>query len=314
MKNINKVLTIAVAVLMLASCGDDFLTVYPRNSLVSGGDATEEIVKQNIDGAYQILLFESYANGNNNGIPYFSDFRSDDLYKGGGNKDDQVAFNYMAQFECTSVNVSAGWWTIYYAGLKRCNGALDAIDHAVNIDAATLARYRAETLTLRAYFVHWLWKTWGNIPYFDKVWTEPPYVAPQLSFDELYPKMIADLDAAIATPELPLAVSGAETGRIGKAMAMMTKARVVMYKNDQSKYAEVLADMNTIIGSGSFELIMNSPDATVAANPIDWMFMREGENCRESIFETQNISEGKSWGSSWHGFGNYTPCVISPRD
>jgi hypothetical protein len=296
---------------ILFSCGDDFLTIYPRTDIAAGAPATEEVILQNLTASYQIMLFESYADGTNAGLPYFSDFRSDDLYKGGGDASDQPAFNYMAQFQSNSVDVPSGTWRIFYTGLKRCNGALDVCDNAVNVDPAKVAQYRAEALTLRAYYVHVLWKTWGNIPYYDKPWTQAPFLAKQYTFDELYPVIVADLDAAIGTPEFPIAVSGAEMGRVNKAMAMMTKARVVMYKKDQSKYAEVLADMNTIINSGQYELIKSAP---ANLNPIDWMFMREGEFCKESIFETNNIPEGKSWGNSWQGFGNYTPTVISPRD
>jgi hypothetical protein len=319
MKRINNIFnrylaTAFATITLLTACSDDFLTIYPRTDLAAGAPATEEVIKQNLTGVYQILLFDNYANGNNTGIPYFSDFRSDDLYKGGGDATDQPAFSYLAQFQSSAVDVPTGWWSIYYTGLKRCNGTLEACDNAVNVDASVVARLRAEALALRAYYVYLLWIAWGNIPYYDKAWTEEPFLAPQLSFDEVYPKIIADLDTVINTPELPMAVSGAETGRVNKAMVMMTKARTVMFKNDQSKYQEVLNDMNTIINSGLYELIKKSPDTKVTTNPVDWIFMREGENCKESIFETQNIPEGKTWGGSWQGFGNYTPTVISPRD
>jgi hypothetical protein len=194
------------------------------------------------------------------------------------------------------------------------------MDNATSdVNPTTLARMRAEALTLRAYFTHWLWKAHGNIPYFDKAWTEEPFLAPQHTFAELYPKMIKDLDDAIATPEFPLAATGALTGRVSKAMAMMTKARIVMYFKDQSKYAEVLADMKTIINSGSWSLILTAGNVTSTAattNPIEWMYLREGEFCSESIFEVNHYanSTGKGWGNAWAGFGSYTPCFSGPRD
>jgi hypothetical protein len=43
------------------------------------------------------------------------------------------------------------------------------------------------------------------------------------------------------------------------------------------------------------------------------MFMRPGEFCKESIFESNQISAGKTWGNSWVGFGNYLPRTIGPR-
>nr|AIA99606.1 hypothetical protein [uncultured bacterium contig00110(2014)] len=219
----------------------------------------------------------------------------------------------MSQFKSTSVDVPSGWWSIYYTGLQRCNGALQACDNAVSVTPEVLNRFRAEAYTLRAYYVHLLWKAWGNIPYYDKP-LEPPYLAPQLSANDVYQKLIGDLDTAIKTNEFPMAVSGTNTGRVNKAMAMMTKARVVMYQKDQSKYAEVLEDMKTIINSGQYELIKKSPDKKLTENPVEWIFLREGEFCRESIFESNQLPEGKDWGTSWNGYGSYLPQVISPRD
>jgi hypothetical protein len=316
MKKYKYIIPIFALAGIIFSCSEDFLTVYPRTSVAAGAPATQDVIEQNLTGAYQILLFDTYANGQQVGITIFGDYRSDDIYKGGGDATDQPAYSYLAQYQSSPVDVPSGWWSIFYTGLKRCNGALEAMDNAVDVRPEVLARLRAEALTLRAYYVHWLWKTWGNIPFYDKAWIEEPFLAKQYTFDELYPLLIADLDAAINTSELPMAVSGAETGRINKAMAMMTKARVVMYKNDQSKYAEVLADMNAIINSGAYELIKAVPAGSKenTKNPIEWMFMREGEFCKESIFESNNIPEGKTWGNSWTGFGNYTPQNISPRD
>jgi hypothetical protein len=200
------------------------------------------------------------------------------------------------------------------------------MDNAVEgTDKKTLAQWRAEILTLRAYYVHWLWKAYGNIPYFDKAWTAEPFIAKQYSFDEIYPIILADLDAAIAEPELRMSD---KMGRITKSMAMMTKARVVMYYKDQSKYAEVLADMKTIINSGDFSLVTTAtqpnftgfiakkPDVSgpSTTNPIEWIFLREGEFCSESIFEVNCVPEAKSWGNAWAGYGNYTPRFTGARD
>jgi hypothetical protein len=44
------------------------------------------------------------------------------------------------------------------------------------------------------------------------------------------------------------------------------------------------------------------------------MFLREGEFCKESIFESNQLPEGKTWGNSWTGYGNYLPKCLSPRD
>ncbi|MCL1938139.1 MAG: RagB/SusD family nutrient uptake outer membrane protein [Candidatus Azobacteroides sp.] len=319
---------------ILTSCGDDYLTSYPSTDVVAGAPATVDVIDQNVTGAYQLMLFDDYADSQWMPVNLFFDVCTDDVFKGGSDSGDQPYILGVAEFRSTPTLTASGWWRIFYTGLKRCNGALDAIDHAVeDVDAALLARLKAEMLTLRAYYVHWLWKAYGNIPYFDKAWTEEPFLAKQYSFEEIYPIIIADLDAAIAAPEFPLfekdnAGNPAPVGRVTKAMAMMTKARVVMYKKDQSKYAEVLADMKTIINSGAFGLVTTAAtpnftgfssrnpnvDAPSTTNPIEWIFLRDGEFCKESIFEVNRIPEGRSWNNAWGGYGMYTPRFVGARD
>jgi hypothetical protein len=323
----NKVILFIVALAgLLTSCGEGYLTSYPSSDVVAGAPATIDVIEQNVTGAYSIMNFDDYANSKWMPVNMFYDVATDDIYAGGSDAGDQAFLQLFATFNSTPSNSPDGWWSIFYSGLKRCNGALDAMDNAVgDPDAKTLARLRAETLTLRAYYVHWLWKAYGNIPYFDKAWTAEPFIARQHTFDEIYPIIIADLDVAIATPELPMSD---ETGRISKSMAMMTKARVVMYYKDQSKYSEVLADMKSIINSGDFSLVTTAaqpnftgfiavkPDISgpSTTNPIEWIFLREGEFCSESIFEVNCKPEGKSWGNAWAGYGNYTPRFTGARD
>jgi hypothetical protein len=315
---------IAIAGVM-SSCGDDFLTLYPSGDVVAGAPATIDVIRQNVTGAYQIMHFDCYANFQWMPVNMFFDVCTDDIFKGGGDADDQGFVLAVSEFRSTSSFGANGWWHLFFGGLKRCNGTLNTIENAVDGSAQELARLRAEVLTLRAYYVHWLWKAYGNVPYFDQPWTQEPFIARQHTYDELYPIILADLDEAINTPEFPLSD---KTGRVNKAMAMMTKARVVLYFKDQSKYAQVLADMKTIINSGSFNLVktatadnftgflsrnpdVNAPSTT---NPIEWMFLRQGEFCSESIFEVNSIPEGKSWGNAWVGYGNYTPRFIGARD
>ena len=70
--------------LSITSCSDDFLTASSTEKLEAGGTATEGSILSNLASAYQILLFDSYANSNYNAVLLMSDLRSDDLYKGGG--------------------------------------------------------------------------------------------------------------------------------------------------------------------------------------------------------------------------------------
>jgi len=317
MKKYKLIIAIIALTGIMSSCGDEFLTLYPSGDVVAGAPATLDVIEKNLTGAYQILLFDDYANGQWMPVTGYFDLCSDDVYKGGGDATDQGDDQLVAEYRTDAVRVRTGWWSIFYAGLKRCNGALEAIENAVE-QYDKLPQFKAEALTLRAYYVHWLWKAYGNIPYFDKAWTEEPFLAPQHTFAELYPKIIADLDAAINTPEFPMTAT--TKGRVTKAMAMMTKARVVLYYKDQSKYAEVLANMKTIIDNGAFSLVTTAPannftgtGSAPTNNPVEWIFLRDGEFSSESIFEANHYPEAKSWGGAWGGFGNYTPRFTGAR-
>jgi hypothetical protein len=313
-KTVLYMLLSAVIAFTSVSCDEEFLTIYPTSQVAAGAPATQDVIDQQLVSAYQLLLMDSYADGQLVSIATFGDVRSDDLYCGGGDMNDQNTVYLHSQYKVTEVTQLDAYWGIYYTGLQRCNAVLQSCNNAVEVAEPVLNRLRAEALTLRAYYVHQLWKAFGNVVYYEETPGPPYYVVPQYTADQIYAEIIEDLDAAIAMEDFPLSTTGANAGRMNKAAAMMTKARVVMYQNDQSRYAEVLEDMKTIITSGEFDLIRTSPDAKLTANPITWMFLREGEFCRESIFEANHLPEGKSWGNSWSGYGNYLPKCAAPRD
>ncbi len=293
-----------VALLGLVSCSDDFLTNYPTASQETGGAATEGAILANLTSCYQILLFDSYANNNYNSIVLMSDLRSDDIYKGGGDAGDQGQLYRLSQLDATANELPEGLWTIYFTGLNRSNNALLACENAIGVDDVALNQYKAEAHFLRAYFVHWLWKFWGNIPYFEEE-LEAPYMAPQYTADQIYAEIMEDLDWALDGDKLPMDVTAENAGRITKAAAMLLRARVVMYQNDMGRFGEVLADMNEIYEKGSYALVDYAS-----------IWTRDGEYCDESIFEINHLPGefgGKTWADGWAGFGTNLPAFISPN-
>lgn len=302
-----KILTIAAllsSAMMTTSCGDDFLTSSSTEKPMAGAAATEGTILSSLGSAYQILLFDSYANNNYNGILFMSDLRSDDLYKGGGDAGDQAALYSLSQFSMSAAESLGGLWSIYFTGLARCNNAIIACENAVGVSDAKVKQYKAEAHFLRAYYVHLLWKFFGNIPYFE-VPLDAPYMAKQLTADEIYAKIMADINIACEEGAMEMVNNtGADQGRACRAAALMLKARVVMYQKDESKYVEVANDMATIIKSGKFELLAN----------FDAIWLDENEFCKESIFESNQMPEGKTWASGWGGYGTNLPAFISPNE
>lgn len=305
MKNYILKLIAVTVILSLTACGRDFLTVEPSTKIPAGGPADQRLINQNVASVYQILLLDSYANGNYNSYILMGDLRSDDLFKGGGEANDQASLYRLSQLKNNPSDVPTGWWSIYYAGLARANNAIISCSQAENVPKDELIRLEAEVHTLRAYFIHNLWKMWGNIPYFEAPLSYP-YLAKQYTADEIYSFILKDLDFALSTVDgvdrLPSSASGANTGRVTKPMAQMLRARTVMYQNDQTRYNQVLEDMVEIIDNPAFGLMESLED----------VFVRSGEFCKESIFETNQRADGKKWGDSWIGFGTNLPAFISP--
>lgn len=171
-----KIFTIAAllsSALVTTSCGDDFLTANSTEKPMAGAPATEGTILSSLGSAYQILLFDSYANNNYNSILLMSDLRSDDLYKGGGDAGDQAALYSLSQFNMSAAESLGGLWSIYFTGLARCNNAIIACANAEGVQERKVKQYNAEAHFLRAYYVHLLWKFFGNIPYFEEPLQDP---------------------------------------------------------------------------------------------------------------------------------------------
>ena len=201
---LHKLLAVAVAGLILASCGEDFLTSHTTHQGAAGAEATEGAILSYLTAAYQPLLMDSYANYNYNHILLLSDLRSDDIFKGGGDAGDQSWMYHLSLFQIPASESPTGIWTLYYSAIARANNTVLAIDNAVGFDSdaakARLAGYRAEALFLRAYYLHHLWKLFGNIPFFTEP-LEDPFMAPQKTADQIYADIMTDIAAAATPPK-----------------------------------------------------------------------------------------------------------------
>lgn len=301
-------LLIIIVLAGFISCSDDFLTNSPTEQQAAGEPATEGAILSNLAAAYQILLFDSYADNNYNSLVLMSDLRSDDIFKGGGDAGDQHQLYLLSLFTTTPQENINGLWNIYYSGLARANNVITACENALGFetdaDIKRLNQYKAEAHFLRAYYTHWLWKFWGNVPYFEEPLTDPPYMTRQYTADEIYAEIMQDVDVATTDGWLPMSTTGANTGRINRAAALMLKARVVMYQKDETRYGEVTSDMAEIIKSNEYELF----------DDFAAMWLDENEFCQESIFEANHLPEGKTWANGWQGYGTNLPAFISPNE
>ncbi len=302
MKKLIFILTTILAVSSFQSCTDDFLEVTPTTlELAEFYYSNEEEITKALMAAYNVLQWPDFVFWEYGPLPFISDIMSDDVRVGGAHVNDIPVFTQMRFFRASSEFTPSVLWVVFYSGIYRTNTVINNMDKVQNISSTRKNRILAEAYTLRAYYYFWLWKLWGNVPYYDKNPEENFYV-PQLSADEVYKRILSDLDFAIQDNKLPLTVPKMQKGRITQATAQMLKANLVMYQKDEALYPEVLNDMREIIQSGLYSLYPYFADI--------WEDI--GEWCSESIFEvnyTDNPSS-RTWENATRAGGTVYPTLI----
>ncbi len=291
---------------LATGCSDSFLEVTsPTQEFIDTYYTTDAHIQEAVVAAYDPLHWTDWGMNEYNPVTLMSDIMADDLWIGGQDRTDNQAWHLMMNFEAIPTNVIKGLWSVAYSGVKRSNDVLTYLEWAgENVTTENRAYYTAQVLTLRALYYNWLWKFWGNIPYYDVNLTAP-YLAEQLPADQVYEKIIADLDNVISMDVLPMRETSENYGRVTKAMAYMLYAEVVMYQNDESRYGKALQYMQEIINSGEYDLV----------DDYAGIFKESGEWNKESIFEVNYTDDNavRSWSAPLTAGGTVLPTLISPH-
>ncbi len=297
----------AVAALSTA-CSDDFLEVTPPNkATLEEYFSTHDHVIEAMVSTYNPMREYDWNNSQYAPLTLCADVMADDVWPGGSGISDNQHLHKMMNFESTqnSSDALTGIWDQSYKGVRNANDVLTYLDWAADdMTSDERATLDAEARTLRAFYYMLLWKYYGNIPFYMENLASP-YIAEQKGHDEVYNTVIADLEAAIETNALPMQWDDDNIGRMGQACAMMIYAEMVMYQNDQSRYAKALSFMKEIINSDKFEL----------AADYSTIFLESGEWSKESIYEIcyKDDNAVRAWGGGYvNAGGTIYPRLIGP--
>lgn len=302
MKRIQIILA-ALVLSVSVSCTAGFLDVDPTTEIPEKDyyDDYETLLK-GLMAAYAPLQWPDFVFGEYGPLTFVSDVMSDDVRVGGANETDIPYLQLMRKFSATPNYTPSVLWVVFYSGVYRANTVLQYVDTAEGMSGSTRSRIKAEAYVLRAYYYTWLWKLFGNVPYYERNPTGPDYLIDQLTADGVYAKIIGDLDAALTGSGLPKVVKSAELGRFTRAAAQMLRANVVMYQQDASRYATVLTDMREIIGSGLYSL----------RSDFAGLWTDSGEWGSESIFEVNytDSPSSRTWENPTKAGGTVFPTLI----
>ena len=233
----------------MTSCGDDFLTEEPASSISIGEYyQTYDQIMESMVAAYDPMHWYDYFAGWAP-LNLVWDCMGDDIYVGGSSTTDQAEIHLISQYRSDATMTISGAWTTSYSGINRSIRLIDNANNSTRITDDQRNIFVAEGRVLRAWYYLVLWKTWGNVPYYEQNLTEP-YLTRQYKADEVYDAVIADLEEVLESNVLPMNQPDEWKGRMTQASAAMIYADYVMYQADQSRYAKALGYMEDIIHSG----------------------------------------------------------------
>lgn len=305
MKQYNILLAGALSLALINSgCSDSFLEVEsPVNETIESYFTTDAHIQEAVVAAYDPLHWPDRSS-EYNPVNIMSDIMADDLWVGGQDKTDNRKWHLMMNFEAIPTQVIGGIWQDAFSGVKRCNDVLLYLTWAKDVTEENANYYKAQVLTLRVFYYNWLWKFWGNIPYYTTNLTSP-YLAEQIKADDVYNNIITDLETVIEMNILPFKETPENYGRITQAMVYMLYAEIVMYQNDESRFGKALEYMKKIIESPEYDLVHDYTS----------IFKEEGEWSKESIFEINYKDDNavRSWGAPLVAGGTVLPTLISPH-
>ncbi len=291
--------------LTMFSCSDDFLEVKnPNGEPLEEYYTTEATLNEALTSAYSPLHWPDWDGTAYNDLTVDGEIMGDDFWVGGSDNTDNQHWHRLFNFAGDGNNTLATLWGDFYSGIKRCN---DAIKYSTWEGKASTEFRRSmemQARLLRVYYYNILWHYYGNVPFYLEN-LSMPYTAPQLTADEIYNKLLPELEEIISSGVLPMRWQTSESGRVSQAFAYMLYAEMVMYQNDTARYPKALAYMKEIISDSSYSLNPSFSD----------LWQESGEWCSESIFEINYNDDQaqRDWGTSTYAGGTVFPTLCSPN-
>ena len=293
---------------MLTACSKDFLEVTkPDGEPLEEYYTTEETLNEALASAYAPLHWPDWDNVAYNDLTIDAEILGDDFWVGGETATDNDHWQHLFNYNGSSTFTLSTLWGDFYSGIKRCN---DAIKYAGwnqgKFSGDFVNKMEMQARLLRVYYYNILWHYYGNVPFYLEN-LSMPYTAPQLKADEIYDKLMEELEEIIASNVLPMRWNNAEAGRVSQAFAYMLYAEMVMYQNDSERYPQALSFMKQIISDPDYKLNPSFAD----------LWEESGEWCSESIFEINYNDDQaqRDWGTAaLNAGGTVFPTLCSPNN
>jgi hypothetical protein len=241
------------AIIMLASCSQDFLDLYPQTSL------NEQNFYQS-DDEFVLLVNGCYIPMRNLGRRVYwdnSEVKSDNVDLQALNTDIEQGRNDGFGYNASST-YHKSHWDNSYTGIYYCNKAIAAIETHEHTwkDTALKERSLGEAYFLRAWYYFDLVRQFGGVPLVTKGITGNEAIGVKRSSEkETYDLIISDLETAISHLTQMGTTGEYGRGNLGAAQALLAKVYLTLHD-----YAKAENLLYTVIRSGNFGLLENYAD------------------------------------------------------
>jgi len=288
MKNLNLKIALIFTVLLLNSCGDDFVDVTPKSiSTAETFLQTEKDLELAVIGLYSSLQSRDLYGQN---YAYFTEHYSDNaVVKDGGRSGSR--YLEFVEFDVNTDNLVLNpFWDASYKTIQRANIILNRIN-AIQMDNAIKSKRIGEIKFIRAMVYFDMVRIWGGVPLILEEVTSPvsQFGVGRNEAEEVYVQILIDLNEAdvAGLPNID------NSGRVTDVAVRTLLAKVYLTKKEWGLAANIL---ESVVQDNSHKLL------PIFSNVFDV----KNKNNAESIFEIQFASvEGE--GSNFHR--NFGPAI-----
>lgn len=317
---INKYLSAIVISLLILGCKDSFLEHKPLASVNEETFYTTMIAAdQAVTACYSTFCLEKVWDLTI--MMTLGTIASDEAEAGAGGKNDVIEFQHVDQLTHTSSEANVFQWPYgyLYRSINHCNIALQklpTITRATDptFNAATIEKRLGEVRFIRASNYFTLTQIFGGVPLVDHVLTQSEYNKGRDDIYKIYNFIKNDLQLAISALPEQSGWDAANHGRASKGAATALLAKVYLYESSYAKYKSddarftgmtqhwdsVSYYAKQVINSGEYELIGINGERFSTwrgtnTGGYQWIFMKDGNNSKEGVFEIQNNQDGLAW-------------------
>lgn len=287
---ISHVVVIAICSVFLVGCIEDLLDKPPRGEQTLGTFfLTENDAILATNATYEQMSNFDRPNGFWSSVYYIwylgtTDIASDDSNKGTEPNDGTDVGRIDDCNYDPAEGVFKGMWNWYYRIIYRANSAIQGIEN-IDMDETLKNRLLGENKFIRAYAYFYLVRSFGGVPLITAPSSPDEYKIPRAEVQAVYDQIENDLRDAIAALPHKSNSDMSDLGRVTKGAAQGLLAKVHLFQ-DEFQDAERLA--KDVINSGEYSLTQD----------YSKIFLPEGENNVESMFEIQAVSYDDSSGGT----------------